>query len=521
MYQCPNCGGNIKYDITSSQMLCGHCATQMDPYSFEAGADAVENSYFDTLIYTCPQCAGELVCDDTEAAVFCPYCGGSTILEGRLNRAKRPADIIPFRKTKEECKEAYQKRMKWAWYAPSELKDEKYIDGFRGIYVPYWNYDVRFDGDFSVSGTKAYRRGDYIYSDAYDVKGTMNAKYKGHKDASAAFSDDMCERIEPFDMSEKKDFTPAFISGFYADIPDVEACVYRDEAKKMATKDAYKNITKTKKFRKLKIGEASIDNILKMQPTEVLLLPVWFMSYKKDNSILYTTINGQTGKVAADLPIDSKKYLIGTLLLAPVIFAILSLFVTLKPVTLVVTLVIMTLVMLWIYSFSVKKMKIKLGKLDDKGYVKTHFSAEEQEYLEMIQREEAEKKRLQKVFDTNFLLALCILGPVFVALAVLYPGLWGLVFVPIAAVQIFIIHRQLRKVDLEKKRKNYWVVLGAILVTCGILIWNPANALFFYIMAAVILFAMLLVILDMLFYHNALATRAIPQFDRQGGDDNA
>ena len=27
-------------------------------------------------------------------------------------------------------------------YSKEELKDEKYIDGFRGIYMPYWAYHV-------------------------------------------------------------------------------------------------------------------------------------------------------------------------------------------------------------------------------------------------------------------------------------------------------------------------------------------------------------------------------------------
>ena len=32
--------------------------------------------------------------------------------------------------------------LKKAIFAPKELKDPKFIDGFRGIYMPYWTYYV-------------------------------------------------------------------------------------------------------------------------------------------------------------------------------------------------------------------------------------------------------------------------------------------------------------------------------------------------------------------------------------------
>ena len=52
------------------------------------------------------------------------------------------------------------------------------------------------------------------------------------------------------------------------------------------------------------------------------MFPVWFMSYRNGDRITYATVNGQTGKVAADLPIDIKKYLLFSGVLALIIFAI-------------------------------------------------------------------------------------------------------------------------------------------------------------------------------------------------------
>ena len=136
MYECPNCGGNLKFDIPSQMLACSFCGTKQNPYEAEKETDAVEKEYFETTVFTCPQCAGELFSTDNEATTFCSFCGASTVLSGRIRKEKRPKYIIPFKKTKEDCKKAYATKMKYAFFAPKELKDEKYIDGFRGIYMP-------------------------------------------------------------------------------------------------------------------------------------------------------------------------------------------------------------------------------------------------------------------------------------------------------------------------------------------------------------------------------------------------
>ena len=42
MYECPNCGGNLKFDISSQQMACSYCDTHLDPYFVKKETDAVE-----------------------------------------------------------------------------------------------------------------------------------------------------------------------------------------------------------------------------------------------------------------------------------------------------------------------------------------------------------------------------------------------------------------------------------------------------------------------------------------------
>ena len=48
MLSCPNCGGNLKFDIPSQQLSCEHCHTLFDPYDFDGKtSDAEESKTFD------------------------------------------------------------------------------------------------------------------------------------------------------------------------------------------------------------------------------------------------------------------------------------------------------------------------------------------------------------------------------------------------------------------------------------------------------------------------------------------
>ena len=59
------------------------------------------------------------------------------------------------------------------------------------------------------------------------------------------------------------------------------------------------------------------------------MFPVWFMSYRNGDRVAYATVNGQTGKAVADLPVDIRKFIGGSLLLAVPVFILLNLFLTL------------------------------------------------------------------------------------------------------------------------------------------------------------------------------------------------
>lgn len=370
MIECPGCGGNLKFDIASQMMHCAFCDSKYDPYEFDhKEEDAEEQQLYEVTVFTCPQCGGELYSTDHAAAAFCSFCGASTILYSRIEKENRPSFIIPFQKTKEDCKREYMKKIGRAWFLPREFKDEKCIDSFRGIYMPFWSYNITQDGPFTLKGEKSYRSGDYIIHKYYDLNGYMDSFYHGiTHDASESFADSISERLQPYNVKEKKEFTPGFLSGFYADVADVKSNVYEMQAQNFAYEQSMKRIRETRQFRGYGIKDTKRPNDLCTQTrsVEASMFPVWFLSYRNKDRVAYAAVNGQTGKVVADLPIDPKKYLLSTGIVAGVLFVLFNLFLTLKPSQVLNTAIALGLVTAIVYG--IEMVRIAMHRKEEKFF---------------------------------------------------------------------------------------------------------------------------------------------------------
>lgn len=551
MYQCPNCGGRLIFDIPSQSMLCEHCNAHFNPYNLGEGSSAEESTEYDVTVFKCPQCGGEIMSTDNTVANFCSFCGAFTVLESRISKQLRPGYIIPFSKTKQDCKNEYKKMMKKAWFAPKELKDEKYIDGFRGIYMPYWAYHVTQQGPVVLKGEKSTRHGDYIYTDHYDINGDMDCQYKGISfDASSSFDDNISEAIAPYDVKNMAGFTPAFLSGFYADTADVGCDVYMDDAMDMAGSETYDYLKNNVPFGSvsLKESERTIKSKCntKIQTIDRTLYPVWFLSYRNRDRVAYATVNGQTGKVSADLPVSVGKYFAGSAVLAVPIFILLNMFFTFRPKITLAIAAIIALITVILYVFELGKIKRRDQKLDDKGswdeskLSSRRYGTDGNDNNLAQQMADGRKNvrinRLNKekssgllkgvvifsiclVAVPNFMFVFSILSSIFSGGAPFFVS--GACFV--AGVLITIVNSNTYKeVSGGKAVSGNIGALIAMGIATLILLINPVSDLYYYGAVILVLISLMFTLVELIRYYNVLATRRLPQFDNyKGGNDNA
>lgn len=528
MYQCPNCGSGLKFDIRSQMLKCESCQTELDPYSIKKEKDAEESRQYDVTVFTCPQCGGEILSTETSAAEFCSFCGASTILTSRVDSKRRPGYIIPFQKTKEDCKAAYSKLLKKSLFAPRELSDERHIDSFRGIYIPYWAYYIASDGNVTLSGEKSFRRGDYVYTDHYKLGCHVNSYYKGISyDASSSFDDSISASIAPYDVRGMKEFTPAILSGFYADISDVDCNIYIEDAEELANETTFKAIDDCPAFSRINITKpkstAAMNNALCTECKEIdsAMFPVWFMSYRNKDRVAYAVVNGQTGKATADIPVSLGKYLLGSLIIALPIFLLLNILFTVVPATALSIACLLATAADIISMVELSQIRTREARLEDKGHLYKTKSLSKLRKRRKRSASPKAKSNTAGAVIVIFIITVIGLSAIAAGLGIILKALiFPITFIATLVIMIISFSTD-KKIDTKTGFPTQLPVFIAVAAACLVRLINPVSDIFYYGAVITVMLAVVWSNLGIINKHNILATRRLPQFNRKGGDDRA
>lgn len=263
--------------------------------------------------YSCPSCGAELICDENTVATHCPYCANPTVVPANFSGALRPDYILPFKLDKMAAINALAKYYKGKKFLPKAFAETNHLDDITGVYVPFWLYDgevyadMRFNATRSHSYTTANTR--VTVTDHFNIHraGSMSFE-KIPVDASKKMPDTHMDAIEPYDYSELKPFSAAYMPGFLAEKFDmgVEECSARADERATATTVGAVAATATGFNTVVPVSK----NVrIRRGKVHYALMPVWLLSTRwKDKSFLFA-MNGQTGKLIGDLPIDRGKYL--------------------------------------------------------------------------------------------------------------------------------------------------------------------------------------------------------------------
>lgn len=334
-YKCPNCTGPLHFGGISDRLECDFCGSsftveyieELNKTANDAAAENFQGTDFTgswstggeawgedgehIRVYSCPSCGAELICDDTTAATSCPYCNNPTVVPGQLSGALKPDYIIPFRYSKEAAIEQLKEHYKGRWFLPKQFKEQNHIEDIKGVYVPFWLYNGVAEADSFYLATRSFtrRQGDYevTTTEHFNVQRAGSLEFSNVPvDASTKMPDDHMDSIEPFDYSDMKRFSMAYLPGFLADKYDVTEEDSRERAESRCAE------TVESALRNTVIGYETVSEVgrnvqIHRGKVNYALLPVWMLTTKyRDKNYLFA-MNGQTGKVAGDLPTSMAK----------------------------------------------------------------------------------------------------------------------------------------------------------------------------------------------------------------------
>lgn len=523
MYQCKSCGGNLEFDIESQKLKCKYCSTLFDPYEVTKESDGYEEQTFEATYFACPNCGGEIYSTDNAAAGFCSFCGASTVLSSRIERELMPDGIIPFQITKEDCKKRYLSRVKKLVFAPKYMKNPESIESFRGIYMPYWKYQYTVNGEVSMPAHREHRSGDYIITDHYRLSGDVNAAYNGFTfDASSSFNDNISEEIAPYEVRAAKTFTPSMLSGFYADVADVPQDVYQKDAENKAKDSVAEAMKQNPEFAGLTVEKDKMDCPQQLKSVDRMMFPVWFMSYRDKDRVAYVTLNGQTGKMSADIPVDHLKFMIFSLILAVPIFFLLNALPVLPFQALLFVSTLFGTLTACIFTYEISMIvrrntdERNRGMLWKQGKLNTARQG---------------NKNVSDAYENQFasVMSIVIIGGILCGVGAVISAQEtgvGLVVIGyfiefvIVLCMFFFVLRKAKKYKVSGKFSLLYTLFTYV-VAFFITAIEPASDIAYYAGVILVLVGILANLLIVISNYNKTVTRPLPQFNKRGGNDRA
>ena len=335
-HKCPNCDAVLKFNPHGQNWKCDYCRSEFNIEQIEENEKKAhkvlsKNSVkeYDMDMYTCPNCGANIIADPNVSATSCVYCKNTTILKDKLQDEFSPDYVIPFRNTKEDAIEAFKKIGRKRPFMPKEFNKKENINEMSGIYIPFWLYDYTTSGSIDFIGKKvsSWTVGEYHYTktDTYSVRRDgMIDFHNVPVDGSKRFDNSIMNSIEPFNYEDMIDFNYSYLSGFLAEKYDVT----KEEASTDAinrVSSSYENVLKKDVTGYTSVTISNKNYNSNSNKISYVLLPVWMLNIKYKDKIYTFAMNGQTGKMIGNIPIDKKKALLYFLVISIVIFGILFL----------------------------------------------------------------------------------------------------------------------------------------------------------------------------------------------------
>lgn len=348
-YKCPRCTGPVHYNGATNRLVCDFCDGSFTVEEMEAlygkldqpiaepaqqpekepevlteemldgsgtwdvafaGAEWGKESQ-QLQVMTCSSCGAELIREATNVAAICPYCGNSQVAAAELSGSKKPDLIIPFKLDKDAAIAALKKHYQGKRLLPREFTAENHIQEIQGVYVPFWLFDasVEVDATYKASRDMVHQTPTETITDTdhfiVQRSGTVDFKMVP-VDGAGKMPDGYMDSIEPYDYSGLRPFAMSYLPGYLADKYDIAAedCVKRadDRCRRSAldavqrTVDGYNTVI-------------PMEQNVQIHPGDVkyAMLPVWLLSTKYQDKNYLFAMNGQTGKIVGNLPVDTQK----------------------------------------------------------------------------------------------------------------------------------------------------------------------------------------------------------------------
>lgn len=333
--KCPGCGATIKFDPSTSKLVCPFCGTTKEIPLPEAGAVIEEHDFYSAVqrasadwgtvkkLISCANCGGQALYDASQISGCCPFCGSTSVMPAAENeKIMAPGAVIPFVVDKEKSDGCFRDFVKKKRYVPKAVKECE-LENLAGLYLPFWTFDTD-----TISSYEA-----WIGFDLFDKNGNKHHESHRFKGVCNQSVDDMVvyatDKVQNSSIAAVKDFcfdklvpySPEYLAG----IPAERYTVGLTDGWKRARVQIINKLKKqVGEYEMNRAGGDTVDKVLLSTNCynvkfRYILAPMYLASYRHRNKIYPVAINGQTGATYCDTPSNRWIYILIMLIVLSVV----------------------------------------------------------------------------------------------------------------------------------------------------------------------------------------------------------
>ena len=349
-FACPKCGATISYSVASGGLRCEHCGYEEKPDAEVAGTNAQQFEFttetmdeashgwgVERFELSCQNCGATTSIPVEKLTYSCAFCGSNKVIQNQSSGDNlRPKVLIPFQLGEEESEKIFQGWLGSHWMTPGALKSLVNFDKFVQIYLPYWTFDSTTTAEWKaqVGHTKTEQ---YYDSGSKTWKTRTRIDWRWESGSARLKIDDLLvagtgrvsakhlSAVQNPDLSALTNYDPSFLAGMQAKTYDItleSAWEIARQDMREKTRQACRSQASTAMVRNFRMDLDFSD-----ENWRLILLPFFLTSYTFNTKIFQVLINGQTGKISGQRPVDwTKIWLVVAALVAPgILFGLLGL----------------------------------------------------------------------------------------------------------------------------------------------------------------------------------------------------
>lgn len=324
-FACPQCGATTAYSASNGGLTCTHCGYYEPPEKEMVGKGAERFEFtvetLDRAAHGWGEARKELQCQGCGAYTSipvdslthtCAFCGSNKVIQRQASQdVLRPRFLIPFKLEADKCHTIAREWLGSSWMTPGPLKRLAQVANFTGIYIPFWTF-----GAITQASWKAEVGHKKSYTDSQGKTRTKIVwKWESGRvqlglhdiliEGTTRLSTILLGGIKQYNLHKLAPYEPKYLAGFQAqsfDVPLEAAWELGRHEMRERTRHACRSQASTNRIRNF-----SMELDFGDETWRYILLPVYIAVYTYEAKTYQVMVNGQTGAIAGQRPVDWMK----------------------------------------------------------------------------------------------------------------------------------------------------------------------------------------------------------------------